>query len=56
MLFVGTRLMPWLLTHIAHTRSRELFILAVVAAALGTAFAAAELSTCRWRWPHFWPE
>ncbi len=43
MLFVGARLMPWLLTLIAHTRSRELFILAVVAAALGTAFAAAEL-------------
>ena len=43
MLFVGTRLMPWLLTQIAYTRSRELFILAVVTAALGTAFAAAEL-------------
>jgi CPA2 family monovalent cation:H+ antiporter-2 len=43
MLFVGTRLMPWLLGRIAHTRSRELFILAVVAVALGTAFGAAEL-------------
>jgi monovalent cation:H+ antiporter-2, CPA2 family len=43
MLFVGARLMPWLLKRIAHTRSRELFILAVVALALGTAFAAAEL-------------
>lgn len=43
MLFVGTKLMPWLLTRIAHTRSRELFILAVVALALGTAFGAAEL-------------
>jgi CPA2 family monovalent cation:H+ antiporter-2 len=43
MLFAGTRLMPWLLTRIAHTRSRELFILAVVALALGTAFAAGEL-------------
>lgn len=43
MLFVGARLMPWLLTRIAHTHSRELFILAVVAAALGTAFGAAEL-------------
>jgi len=42
-LFVGTRFMPWLLTRIAHTRSRELFILAVVALALGTAFAAYEL-------------
>lgn len=43
MLFVGTRFMPWLLTRIAHTRSRELFLLAVIALALGTAFAAYEL-------------
>lgn len=43
MLFIGARVMPWLLTRIAHTRSRELFILAVVALALGTAFSAAEL-------------
>ncbi|HEU4323205.1 MAG TPA: cation:proton antiporter [Roseiflexaceae bacterium] len=43
MLLVGARLMPWLLTQIAHTRSRELFILAVVALALGTALGAAEL-------------
>lgn len=43
MLFVGARFMPWLLTQIAHTRSRELFILAVVALALGTAFTAYEL-------------
>lgn len=43
MLFVGKRLMPWLLTQIARTRSRELFTLAVVTAAIGTAFAAAEL-------------
>lgn len=43
MLFVGARFMPWLLNQIAHTRSRELFILAVVALALGTAFAAYEL-------------
>jgi CPA2 family monovalent cation:H+ antiporter-2 len=43
MLFVGARLLPWVLTKIAHTRSRELFILAVVTAALGTAFASAEL-------------
>lgn len=41
MLFVGARLLPWLLTWIAHTRSRELFILAAVAAALGTAFGSA---------------
>lgn len=43
MLFLGARVMPWVLTHIAHTRSRELFILAVVTLALGTAFGAAEL-------------
>jgi len=42
MLFLGARVLPWLLTQIAHTRSRELFILAVVALALGTAFGAAE--------------
>lgn len=42
MLIAGAKLMPWLLTRIAHTRSRELFILAVVALALGTALGAAE--------------
>jgi CPA2 family monovalent cation:H+ antiporter-2 len=42
-LFIGARLMPWMLTRIVHTRSRELFILAIVALALGTAFGAAEL-------------
>jgi CPA2 family monovalent cation:H+ antiporter-2 len=43
MLFAGTRLLPWLFDRIAHSRSRELFILAVVAAALGTAMGAAEV-------------
>jgi CPA2 family monovalent cation:H+ antiporter-2 len=43
MLFAGVRFMPWLLTQIAHSRSHELFSLAVVALALGTAFGAAEL-------------
>ncbi len=43
MLLVGTRVMSWLLTQIAYTRSRELFILAVVAMAVGTSFAAYEL-------------
>ena len=43
MLLAGAKLMPWLLTRIAHTRSRELFILAVVALALGTALGAAAL-------------
>lgn len=43
MLFIGARVMPWLLMRISHTRSRELFILAVITMALGTAFGAAEL-------------
>ncbi len=42
-LFVGKRLIPWLLLKIAHTRSRELFILAILAIALGTALGAAEI-------------
>lgn len=43
MLFIGARFMPWLLGKIALTRSRELFILAIVALALGTALGASEL-------------
>ncbi len=43
MLVVGARLLPWLLTRIAFTRSRELFILAVVAVAVGVALGSAEL-------------
>lgn len=43
MLVVGTRVMPRLLTQIAHLRSRELFIIAVVAMALGAGYAAFEL-------------
>ncbi|MEN9934359.1 MAG: hypothetical protein RLZZ387_938 [Chloroflexota bacterium] len=43
MLFVGARLLPWLLTSIVHSRSRELFILAAVAIAMGTAFGSAAL-------------
>ena len=42
-LFAGTRLIPWLLLRIAHTRSRELFILAILVIALGIALSAAEL-------------
>jgi len=42
MIFLGARIIPWLLTQIARTRSRELFILAIVALALGIAFSAAE--------------
>lgn len=43
MLVVGARFVPWLLSKIALTGSRELFILTVLVLALGTAFAAAEL-------------
>ena len=42
-LFAGTRLIPWILMRIAHTRSRELFILAILAIALGVALGAAQL-------------
>ena len=42
-LFAGKRLIPWVLMRIAHTRSRELFILAILAIALGTAIGAAEI-------------
>ena len=43
MFLVGVRLFPWLLNKIAHTRSRELFILAILAITLGTAMGASEL-------------
>ncbi len=43
MLLVGRRVIPWLLHYIAHTGSRELFRLAVLAVALGVAFGAAQL-------------
>ncbi len=40
MLVVGARFLPWLLVRIAHTRSRELFTLGVLAIALGIAYLA----------------
>jgi CPA2 family monovalent cation:H+ antiporter-2 len=40
MLVVGAKLLPWLLIRIAHTRSRELFTLGVLAIALGIAWIA----------------
>src|SRR5262249_36464650 len=43
MLIVGRRVIPWLLHYVAHTGSRELFRLAVLAIALGVAFGAAKL-------------
>ena len=43
MLLVGRRVIPFLLHYVAHTGSRELFRLAVLAIALGVAFCAANL-------------
>ncbi|TCR67404.1 YbaL family putative K(+) efflux transporter [Bosea sp. BK604] len=43
MLVVGRRVIPWVLHWVAHTGSRELFRLAVLAIALGVAFMAASL-------------
>jgi CPA2 family monovalent cation:H+ antiporter-2 len=43
MLIVGRRAIPWLLHYVAHTGSRELFRLAVLAIALGVAYGAAVL-------------
>jgi monovalent cation:H+ antiporter-2, CPA2 family len=40
MLVLGGKLVPWLLIRIAHTRSRELFTLGVLAIALGIAWLA----------------
>jgi CPA2 family monovalent cation:H+ antiporter-2 len=40
---VGGRVIPWLLTQVARTQSRELFTLAVLATALGIAVASAEV-------------
>ncbi|MCC8364823.1 Kef family K(+) transporter [Xenorhabdus sp. PB61.4] len=43
MIFVGRRLIPWLLAKTASTGSRELFTLAVLTIALGVAYGAVEL-------------
>jgi K+:H+ antiporter len=43
MLMVGKRVFPWLLWQIARTGSRELFILCVIASAVGIAYGSAEL-------------
>lgn len=40
MLVVGSRVLPWLLVRIAHTKSRELFTLGVLSIALGIAWLA----------------
>jgi len=43
MMILGRRFIPWTLHYIAHTGSRELFRLGVLAIALGFAFGAAKL-------------
>jgi CPA2 family monovalent cation:H+ antiporter-2 len=43
MLIVGARFLPWLLGKVVATDSKELFTLAVIAAAIGIGFEAAEL-------------
>jgi CPA2 family monovalent cation:H+ antiporter-2 len=43
MLVVGRRVLPWALTQVARSGSRELFTLAVVVVALGVAFGASSL-------------
>jgi CPA2 family monovalent cation:H+ antiporter-2 len=43
MIFVGKRVIPWLLLRIAHLQSRELFIITVIVITLGTAMGAAYL-------------
>jgi monovalent cation:H+ antiporter-2, CPA2 family len=42
-IWAGGRAIPWVLTRVARTQSRELFTLAVLATALGIAVASAEL-------------
>ncbi|MDN5935201.1 MAG: cation:proton antiporter, partial [Nitrosospira sp.] len=43
MLIVGKRVFPWLLWHVASTNSNELFILSVIAVAIGIAYGSALL-------------
>ncbi|HRN50664.1 MAG TPA: cation:proton antiporter [Anaerolineales bacterium] len=43
MFLVGKRFIPWLLDRMAHTRSRELFILAILVITLATALGASEI-------------
>ena len=43
MLVVGRRVLPWLLSQVAQTGSRELFTLSVIAGAVGIAYGSSEL-------------
>ena len=40
MLVIGTRVFPWMIVQVAHTKSRELMSLGTLALALGVAYAA----------------
>lgn len=40
--FIGGRVVPWILVQVAYSRSRELFILVILVLALGTAISASE--------------
>lgn len=42
-IFVGPKVVPWILTQVARTGSRELFTLSVLALALGIAYGSAEV-------------
>jgi CPA2 family monovalent cation:H+ antiporter-2 len=50
MLVVGRRVIPWILHYIAHTGSRELFRLGVLASRCASHSGRRSCSTCRWRW------
>ena len=41
MMVAGVRVVPWILVRVAHTRSRELFVLVALTIAVGTALASA---------------
>ena len=43
MLVAGTRIIPWFLLRLAHMRSRELFIVAIVVMTVGTAIGASSI-------------
>ena len=43
MLVAGTRIIPWFLRRLAHMRSRELFIVAIVVITIGTAIGASSV-------------
>jgi CPA2 family monovalent cation:H+ antiporter-2 len=43
MLIIGARVLPWVLSQVVRTGSRELFTLSVVAIALGVGYGSAEL-------------